>query len=498
MKTVLTVAERQPGLRSLLCGIPVLAIYLAACALLITHLSDRAWNVGRHLFFAFGVLQIWRLSTMTIHIVRALWYQFRVFPRWRRAADAVPDAQRYPSRLAFIIPTCREKPEVSRLMLRSVLSEILPLPCPVSLYITTACAEEDEVFLAELRGHSIPENRVEIIFMRQPGKRSGMGFALRALARRGIDDRTLVVLMDGDTVLGPGLLEKTLPFFHLRPRLGALTTDNLAITTGAKWYQRWYDLRFSMRHRYMKSVSLSRRVLTLTGRFSIFRGPITVSEEFLRYIEDDVVEDWLYGKIRFITGDDKSTWFAVLKRQWEMIFVPDAYAVCMEDSSERPFPQAFAKMFRWFGNMLRNNGRAIALGPRCTGFFTWWCLVDQRLSIWTTLIGPTLAVFLACTANFYYLVFYLFVATMRRLIYLGVLALEGHRLRFIDLPLLFFTDWASAVMKISVLADLKSQRWAAREPGNAPEERAHAFMANFRRTVWWCLFVLGVMLYARG
>src|SRR3546814_8639196 len=49
-------------------------------------------------------------------------------------------------------------------------------------------------------------------------------------------------------------------------------------------------------------------------------------------------------------------------------------------------------MRRWFGNMCRTSGRAIALGPRRMGLFTWWCIVDQRLSIWTTLIGPTVAI----------------------------------------------------------------------------------------------------------
>src|SRR3546814_13173399 len=51
-------------------------------------------------------------------------------------------------------------------------------------------------------------------------------------------------------------------------------------------------------------------------------------------------------------------------------------------------------MRRWFGNMFRTSGRAIALGPRRMGLFNWWCIVDQRLSIWTTLIGTTVAIVL--------------------------------------------------------------------------------------------------------
>lgn len=45
-------------------------------------------------------------------------------------------------------------------------------------------------------------------------------------------------------------------------------------------------------------------------------------------------------------------------------------------------------MTRWFGNMLRSNGRALSLGPRKIGLFTWWSILDQRVGIWTTLSGP--------------------------------------------------------------------------------------------------------------
>jgi hypothetical protein len=45
-------------------------------------------------------------------------------------------------------------------------------------------------------------------------------------------------------------------------------------------------------------------------------------------------------------------------------------------------------MRRWFGNMLRASGRAIALGPRQVGLFAWWCLIDQRISMWTPLLLP--------------------------------------------------------------------------------------------------------------
>src|SRR3546814_11999816 len=77
-----------------------------------------------------------------------------------------------------------------------------------------------------------------------------------------------------------------------------------------------------------------------------------------------------------------------------MRYRPDLSAYGFEELPDRNrfFASTVGLMRRWFGNMFRTSGRAIALGPRRMGLFTWWCIVDQRLSIWTTLIGPTVAI----------------------------------------------------------------------------------------------------------
>src|SRR3546814_7979354 len=74
-----------------------------------------------------------------------------------------------------------------------------------------------------------------------------------------------------------------------------------------------------------------------------------------------------------------------------MRYLPDVMAYGFEELPDRNrfFASTVGLMRRWFGNMFRTSGRAIALGPRRMGLFTWWCIVDQRLSLWTTLIGPT-------------------------------------------------------------------------------------------------------------
>src|SRR3546814_11569916 len=80
-------------------------------------------------------------------------------------------------------------------------------------------------------------------------------------------------------------------------------------------------------------------------------------------------------------------------------------------------------MRRWFGNMFRTSGRAIAMGPRRMGLFTWWCIVDQRLSIWTTLIGPTVAIVLTLLVRPSFGLVYLLWIMSTRLIASGLLGL---------------------------------------------------------------------------
>src|SRR3546814_3904666 len=57
------------------------------------------------------------------------------------------------------------------------------------------------------------------------------------------------------------------------------------------------------------------------------------------------------------------------------------------------------------------------------GLFTWWCIVDQRLSIWTTLIGPTVAIVMTLLVLPSFGLVYLLWIMSTRLIASGLLGL---------------------------------------------------------------------------
>jgi glycosyltransferase Alg8 len=478
-------------------ALPVLGLYTALSVAVLMLLPERAWKLKAEYLITLGLFNSWRYGWGITMAVRSLIYEHWAFPRIRRRADELPPFRKYPDRIYFVIATYHEQPWISRRMLRSLFRACARVPCKVTIYLSTGSAEEDAVFKEAIAAHPLGD-RHEVILMRQAGKRSALAFALRSMARDAFGKTSLTVLMDGDTALAADLLEKTLPLFELMPRLGAVTTNNLALTEGAPWYRDWYNLRFSMRHRQMNAVSLSGRVLALTGRFSVFRTELAIAEDFIKTLENDSINHWIFGRIKFKTGDDKSTWFTLLKNGWEMIYVPDAMAYCMESSGDEPFRQSFSKMARWFGNMLRNNGRSIRLGPGPMGLYTWWSLIDQRLSIWTTLVGPCSALLLATFKSGYYLVFYLVLATLVRVVYLAAQTIEGHRVVWRDLPLLFFTQWVGSAVKIKVLANLARQSWGKRTGKDAATSTPLAlrFMERFQPVAWTLLFlgVLGILL----
>ena len=154
------------------------------------------------------------------------------------------------------------------------------------------------------------------------------------------------------------------------PRLGALTTDEVCQVEGNWSFREWYSMRFAQRNIYMSSVSLSKRVLTLTGRMSMIRADILTNPEFIERVELDWIDHWRLGRFKFLTGDDKSSWYHILKSGFEMIYIPDVKVLTIETPPDPNFfRSSIVLMRRWFGNMLRTNDRAIKLGPNKIGFF---------------------------------------------------------------------------------------------------------------------------------
>lgn len=459
------------GLRAAL--LPTLG-WLLVIALIVLAIPDWAWRakmLRQGGVLIIGVLGVWRYLWYITHVVRGFFYSRFVYPQMRYSAFIQRDP--YPQRVYFLIPSYFENPGVTARVFAALAREAGSIPAVQVTAVAALGSDEEEQRVRQILAQSPGGNRVRIAFVRQSqGKRKAMADALRVIATLRAQDLNLagvsfdegyndaVVFMDGDTEMAEGTLGQCLPFFKAYPRMGAVTTDEIGrIYDASPLVREWFALKFIKRHSIMKSLSLSRKVLTLTGRFTVFRAPAVLSEELVQFLESDHVDHWLYGRIHFLMGDDKSTWYCLLKNGWEMLYLPDVAIYALETRSDNFFSLTRSLYLRWNGNTLRTNRRALDLGPARIGWFIWWAVLDQRVSMWTTLVAPLAMFFLTVFVSPWFAAFYLIWILSVRLMQILMLAAQGHRMRFVDVPLQLYDQWASSFYKIVALFRLGRQAW---------------------------------------
>jgi mannuronan synthase len=131
-----------------------------------------------------------------------------------------------------------------------------------------------------------------------------------------------------------------------------------------------------------------------------------------------------------------------------MLYLPDVRVVTVEHPpAKRLLPATTKLMLRWFGNMLRGSSRAIGLGPRRIGLFSWRCLVDQRLSMWTPLLGPVVAVLFALSKSLLFLYAYLLWVGVTRLLQALLLLTARPRISGVYPLLIYFGQVYGALVK---------------------------------------------------
>jgi glycosyltransferase Alg8 len=476
-----------------------LLVYLAMMLILFLPTSVFLPASGTFIL-SIGIIGTWRYSWWAIQAVRALYYRRVRFPEYRAQADALEDKR--VDHVYALVTSYKIEPEVTWPVFTSLLTELKQYDAPATVIAAISHESDRDVLMRVVEEVDLPDH-IELVTMYQDGtgKRPAMAEALRAISRRMPSENSVCIFMDGDCRLNGGTLEKALPFFKLMPDIGGLTVDNRGITTGGPWTKEWYDVRFSQRHLVMSSLSLSRKLLVLTGRFSVIRARLATSKSFIEQIENDSVYHWRFGRFQFLSGDDKSTWFWLLKNGWNMLYVPDARVDGFEELPGKWLPTSAASLMkRWFGNMMRTNGRAIALGPKRVGGFAWWALIDQRITMWTALVGPLVAIILSIMYDVRILAAYALWVLGTRLILTAVIG--GQRGRF---PphwpfLLLFNQILGAIMKNYVAFRMNRQKWtrqeiSAGEPSNPTAVRLQRMGSNFVHATALLAFLVGILFY---
>jgi len=458
-----------------------ITLYLACCVIGLLSVPNAIFDAeAMAITFTIGALGVWRYGWWLTHAVRAVIYGRLVYPKMREEGQRIWSSGWRPRHLHFMMTTYKEHREITEMVVRSIVKEIHSSGVPGTIWLGSSDRYDEDIISDFLKREAIHVDvTLRIIRQNVSGKRAAIGLVLRAMCRQPVRDDDLVVFMDGDFVLSEGAISRCMPMFKLHPELQACTTDEEVICIGPRWIEHWLKMRFSQRRLAMQSHALSGRVLTLTGRMSIFRAKHLKQLEFIRLLEADHLEHWLWGKFRFLSGDDKSTWFYMLKHNSHMLYIPDALGYTIEVIEGSGMERMVQNFRRWSGNMLRNGQRAIALGPRAMPFFIWWCLVDQRLSMWTMLVSPVLAISAAFLVGVEYLVSYLIFIAISRLLLSLVLCTYSRTVELSYSWILYLNQVINASVKVYCIFRLSKQRWSNR--GNQTAGMAgESFIETYR------------------
>lgn len=482
----------------------LVATWFGLCAVALWHVPNPVFDPElMAVTFGMGALGLWRYAWWFNHAVRAEVYARRAYPAMAARAAEAWDGGWRPVHLHFMMTTYKEHEAITARVVRSILREIAEVGRPATIWLGSSVRFDEDVVLGLLeRECGALDVTLRIVRQDVSGKRAAIGIVLRAMSRAGVHPADPVVFMDGDFALEPGTMRRCLPLFATQPELHALTTDEEVIVVGPRWMGAWLRMRFAQRRLAMQSHALSGRVLTLTGRMSAFRAHHLLNRDFIRLLEADHLDHWLWGRFRFLSGDDKSTWYYLLGTGCRMLYVPDALGYTIEVVDGSGVDRMVQNFRRWSGNMLRNGARAIAYGPRRMPFFIWWCLIDQRLAIWTMLFSPMLAVCAAVLDGWEVVVAYLVFIALTRMMLSLVLYRYARRVELSWPLLLYVNQLLNASVKVYSIWRLSKQRWANRggqTAGAAGERwvaRARGAMAMYGTTVSVALLVLAAVLYA--
>jgi len=446
----------DPGILSHLYGWCFLFISVMFC---MVNLPHRIFVPGDPVFlFVVGAISIWRYSWGLMHWLRSLYYQHLMFPDIRARADA---CKQKPTHLYLIVTSYRIDAEINAAVYWAMMREVQHYNVPTTI---VACVSDpsDAEIINDMMVRFRPPEGTTITIMPQDGtgKRTALAGAMRLIAKANPLPGSITVLMDGDTLLTNNCLEKSCNVLMSHPGVGAVTTENKPLVRGSSWILEWFQLRMAQRHNLMCSVSVSGKVLVLTGRFSVYRAEIVANPDFILTIENDSMRHRRLGKINFLTGDDKSAWYSTLKMGWKMLYLPDVVIRPLEELPSGSFFYATTRLMgRWFGNMFRGGNRALMLGPVRCGWFVWLCLIDQRISMWTTLTAPVFFIMATLFHDTRFLLIYLlWVVISRSFQSLGLWASTGRFHPYYPF-LIYYTQLMAAMIKVFMLFHLDLQAW---------------------------------------
>jgi len=476
--------------------------YFAVIILLVTSIPAHtlgSLESARNTIFILGFLGAWRYSWAATNFTRAIIFRRIVYPvRKARAFKRFRDND-IKSHAFFMVTSFMMEVKVTITVYKSIFNAAANAKDGATIVASVVHGADERLVrqVFETMPRDMSGVRLVIDRIEANGKRDAIAQALRILAKFSPTHRDICVFVDGDTVVPHDVVAQSAPFFT-NPKVGALTTDEGALIDRKNLYKDWFNLRFNQRQVMMCSMGLSNHVLTLTGRMSVFRADLAMHPEFIEGVDHDYIDHWRLGRVVFLTGDDKSTWYWLLKNGYEMAYLPDVRSWSFESQPRDTFvDSAQTLMIRWFGNMMRTNGRALKLKPSLIGWFTWWSILDQRVSAWTTLVGPLSVAMAAILHTMTVIPIYIAWVLATRYIFCIIINLfRGTWFPVTHPPILYFGQVVGAAIKTYVLFRLNKQKWTRQTASEAKavplserQKAQESFIHHVLAIVWLTLGV---------
>lgn len=437
-------------------------VYFSVIVLLVSLIPAERLGAAEEALIVIGFLGAWRYSWALINFARAIYFRRFAYPRRKAQAFERYDMRPRPAHAFFLTTSYKIEPDVTIPVYSSVFRAAAQSEGGATIVSSVVDGADERLIRQIFSSMPVDMSGVKLVVDRIPGtgKRDALARSLALIARECPSNEDIVTFVDGDSCVPEDIVAQTAPFFT-NPKIGALTTDEAVDISDEGLFKDWFELRFDQRQVMMCSMGLGDRVLTLTGRMSVFRADLATDPDFIRLVKSDYIDHWRLGRVNFLTGDDKSTWFWLLKNGWQLAYLPDVKSVSME-TQPKPgfFDSAITLMVRWFGNMLRTNGRALKLPQSKIGLFTWWSIFDQNLSIWTTLAGPISAIAAAIFYDPIVLPAYVaWVMFTRYMFCLAICLFRGTSFPVTYPFLLYFGQFVGAAVKSFVFFRLDRQKW---------------------------------------
>jgi glycosyltransferase Alg8 len=474
-----------------------LSLYILALAALALHAPDVLWQPQvRDFVIVLAGLGAWRYGWGAAHLARGLWYRHVVFPGWRRAVEQ-SGAAGAASHVYLVIATSRVGGETTARVYQAAIAEAIRYARPATI-VAGVGELADQRWVKRVFLQMKPPAEIRLAFVRRPAvrKRHQMACALRAVPRMRPPRDAAVVLLDGDVLMPAGSLARSLPFLKLMPQVDAIITDEESIVAGGPVMHAWHRLRAAQRHQTMSSLGLSRGLPGMTGGMSIHPVGIATDPGFIAALEHGDREHARQRRNSLHTVDDWSTWLWLLRRGRRRLYLPDVKTVTIEHPpAQRPLSATLSLMLRGLDDGFAGSNTATALGPARIGLFTWWFLIERRVSLWTPLIGLAIALLFALGKSVLFLYAYLLWVGATRLIDALLLLTARPMISGLYPPLIYFAQIYGALAEAYRLSRLGRQAWSRQPRATSP---LLAWRAHLRalRPAHLHVLALGVLIVA--